>query len=55
MKNLNLNQMEIILAGDDIDDFIGGLACGAALASVFVNPFLAFIPALGCYNFIRNN
>uniref|UniRef100_UPI00404A2FE4 hypothetical protein n=1 Tax=Flavobacterium sp. TaxID=239 RepID=UPI00404A2FE4 len=55
MKNLELNQMVKIVGGDDIDDFVGGLACGAALAGVFTLNPMAWIPAIGCANYIRNN
>lgn len=53
MKTLDFDEMEVIVAGDDLDDFVGGLACGAAIGSLFVNPFLAFIPIAGCANYLR--
>lgn len=57
MKKIELNQLEVLIGGDDFDDFVGGLACGAALASLFLpGGFITgFIPALGCANYIRNN
>ena len=47
MKKLSLEQMEVISGGDEMDDFVGGLACGAAL-------FGFWLAAIGCYNYFRN-
>lgn len=53
MKTIEINEMEKVNAGD-FNDIAGGLACGAAVASVFVNPFMAWIPAIGCLNYINS-
>ncbi|SEC53223.1 hypothetical protein SAMN04489761_3248 [Tenacibaculum sp. MAR_2009_124] len=55
MKQLNLIEMEIVAGGDTIDEFIGGLSCGAAVAGFLTGQFyVAWIPAAGCWNYFRN-
>lgn len=54
MKTLEFEKMQN-LTGGDFSDFAGGLACGAAVATVIVNPFMAWIPAIGCINYLYSD
>lgn len=59
MKKIGTKKLELISGGDDIDDFVGGLACGASVASILFNPFAYFIVSggwiagAGCANYLR--
>ncbi len=53
MKTLELEHLEEVKAGA-FKDFAGGVACGAAVASLLFNPFMAWIPAIGCVNYFTS-
>ncbi len=48
MKTLNLNQLEKIQGGDEIDDFLGAVSCGFAIGTLFFG-------GVGILDWIRNN
>lgn len=53
MKALELKHLEEVKAGA-FKDFAGGVACGTAVVGLIVNPFLVWIPAIGCINYFTS-
>lgn len=54
MKTLDINQLEILRGGDDLDDIAGGLACGIAVGSLITGNVLGTIfGGISCYNYLR--
>lgn len=48
MKNLSINQMEVICGGSDASDFVQGVCEGFAVCSFFVCPLFAYGAGVGC-------